>query len=79
MEHERLLIGSIIAIPIGYVLLGIIPAILYSLAGIQYGQYGGSNYLPWMVGQVISFAGLITLIFGIVGLILSFVLEFLSG
>lgn len=85
MKHRRLLIGSIIAIPIGIILWAIIGPIV-ALAGITsryegwwiFGRTVTEVTTTYWVGVALSVVGLIILIIGVVGIILAFVLEFLD-
>lgn len=85
MKHRRLLIGSIIAIPIGFILWAIIGPII-AFAGITshyegwwiFGQTVTEVTTTYWVGVGLSLVGLIILIVGVVGIILAFVLEILD-
>lgn len=85
MKHRRLLIGSIIAIPIGIILWVIIGPIV-AFAGITshyegwwiFGQTVTEVTATYWVGVALSIVGLIILIVGVVGIILAFVLEILD-
>ena len=85
MKHRRLLIGSIIAIPIGIILWVIIGPVI-ALAGITshyegwwiFGQTVTEVTATYWIGVALSLAGLIILIVGVVGIILAFVLEILD-
>jgi hypothetical protein len=81
LKHRRLLVGSIIAIPIGFILWALIGPIV-ALVGIP-SHYGvvpimGGNEVTttFWVGVALSMVGLIILIIGVVCIILAFVLEF---
>lgn len=85
MKHRRLLIGSIIAIPIGVILWVIIGPIV-AFAGITSHQEGWWIFsqtvyevtTTYWIGYALSVVGLIILIVGVVGIILAFVLEVLD-
>lgn len=85
MKHRRLLIGSIIAIPIGIILWAIIGPIV-AFAGITshyegwwiFGQTVTEVTATYWVGVALSLGGLIILIVGVAGIILAFVLEILD-
>ena len=85
MKHRRLLIGSIIAIPIGIIFWVIIgPTIAF--AGLSTHQEGWWIFsetvtdvtTTYWVGVTLSILGLIIMIGGITGIILAFVLELLD-
>jgi len=85
MKHRRLLVGSIIAIPIGIIFWVIIgPTIAF--AGISTHQEGWWIFsqtvtditVTYWVGVALSLSGLIITIAGITGIILAFVLELLD-
>lgn len=85
MKHRRLLIGSIIAIPIGIILWAIIGPII-AFAGITshyegwwiFGQTVTEVTATYWIGVALSLAGLIILISAIFGIILACVLEVLD-
>jgi len=85
LKHRRLLIGSIITIPIGLILWAIIGPIV-ALAGITshwegwwiFGQTVTEVTATYWVGVALSIVGLIILIGGVFGIILALVLEFLD-
>lgn len=85
MKHRRLLVGSIVAIPIGLVLWIIIGTTI-ALAGIATHQEGWWIFsqtvteltTTYWVGLAISLLGLIIVIAGISGIIIAFVLEILD-
>ena len=85
MKHRRLLVGSIIAIPVGIIFWAIIgPTIAF--AGISshqegwwiFGQTVTDITATYWVGVALSILGLIITIGGITGIILAFVLELLD-
>lgn len=85
MKHRRLLVGSIIAIPIGVILWVVIGPIV-ALAGITsryegwwiFGRTVTEVTATYWVGVVLSIVGLIISIGGIVGIVLAIILEFLD-
>jgi len=85
LKHRRLLIGSIITIPIGFILWQIIGPIV-ALVGVTsrwegwwiFGHTVTEVTTTYWIGVTIWVAGLIILIAGVVGLILAFVLEILD-
>lgn len=85
MKHRRLLVGGIIAIPIGIIFWAVIgPTIAF--AGISshqegwwiFGQTVTDITATYWVGVALSILGLIITIAGITGIILAFVLELLD-
>lgn len=84
MKHRRLLIGGIIAITLGIIFLIVGPVV--AQAGISshfegwwiFGTTVTDVSATYWVGVTLSLAGLIIVIIGIVGIILSFVLEVLD-
>ena len=85
MKHRRLLIGSIISIPVGLVLWLIIGTTI-ALAGISSHQEGWWIFsqtvteltTTYWIGLTITIVGLISVIAGISGIIIAFVLEILD-
>lgn len=85
LKHRKLLIGSIIAIPIGFILWVIIGPVV-AFAGITSHQEGWWIFsqtvydvtATFWIGYALSIIGLIILIGGVVGIILAVVLEVLD-
>ena len=85
MKYRRLLVGSIIAIPVGIIFWAIIGPIV-AFAGISSHQEGWWIFsetvtditATYWIGIALSILGLIIMIGGITGIILAFVLELLE-
>jgi hypothetical protein len=85
LKHRRLLVGSIIAIPIG-VILWVILGPVVAMAGVSSHEEGWWIFsqtvtditATYWVGVAISLIGLIVLIAGVTGIIVAFVPELLD-
>jgi hypothetical protein len=84
VKHRRLLVGSIIGIPSGFVLM-LIGAFVartgiysYQTGWWIFSQYHTGTTTAYWVGLVLMLLGLIVIIGGITGIIIAVVLEFLD-
>jgi hypothetical protein len=85
LKHRRLLVGSIIAIPVG-VIFWVILGPIVAMSGISSHEEGWWIFsrtvtdvtTTYWAGVAISLAGLIVLIAGVTGIVVAFVLELLD-